>query len=221
MSTGNNISEGPAVSAKKPAGIPLPLSVATPGGGINLPNWQAERAMILQRACLSIQAAVKSGKPIGRTIRRVSRYYHGNPYKCDAGRRLALRPGTLRAIWDVWKREGQRAAFDLHYKMRRPAVTAPTLIRFVNFCASGRYRSLTAAWKQFAAGGGQAARVSFPEVTFYFPAAWFYLIRQELLAVTAAQGRLNDLRTTMAAHIRQRLPRRAGANPSKKGHTNG
>lgn len=89
-------------------------------------GWQAERALKLHRACLSVQVAVRRGENVGRAIYRVSRRLNGRPFKCDPSRCVALSAKTMRRIWDAWRHGGEvPAAFKLNWNPRRRARLNP------------------------------------------------------------------------------------------------
>lgn len=178
-------------------------------------NWQTERAKILQRACRSIKAAAQRGAPIGRAIRRTARRYNGRPFKCDPARRLAVSSKSLRRHWDAWRRGGELpAAFRLQFKSRPSAVTAPVMIRFADFCATGRRKSMRAAWLAFAArpgafGHGRRKKnfrpISYDSALREFGAANFYLIQDALRKMQTSQTNLAQVRLSIIADLRRRL----------------
>lgn len=183
--------------------------------------WQAERAKILQRACLSVTAGIRHGERISRTIRRVSRRYHGRALRSDPKRRLALAPGTLRYLWDRWRRNGEvPAAFKLHYYGRPPYVPRPLVIRFAQFSASRRLTSVKEAWRMFSQiRGNSAARgISYQQVVYSFPAAEFYRMQAELRAIETARARLEAVKFKAIAEITNRLPLRVPHRRSTQGN---
>lgn len=183
-------------------------------------HWQNERAKLLHRACLSLQAAIQSGQPVCKTLRRISRRYHGRSFRSDAaGRTLRLSPLTLRRQWNAWRRGGQvPSAIRLGY--RTPSNTrlipAPILIRFMEFYASRRFPNLTVAWKQFVARGNRHGRgrgLSIEQVRRQLPVAAFYQIQHTLREIEAEQIKLARLRLQITADLRRRLPDRV--NPAR------
>ncbi len=192
-------------------------------------GWQTERSKKLQRHCLRIKSAVANGKPTQQTIRRVARSLNGSAYRCEPSRRLALSAKTLRRAWDKWKLGGEvPAAFKLNFNPHRRFIPAPVLVRFAEFCASHRQRSLSAAWRNFSARGGSHGRgrharpplkISFYLVSQYFPAAVFYQMQAELKAIAAAQIHLGQLKLKAIADIRARLPDRPPRQRLKRGNT--
>ena len=190
-----------------------------------LPAWQIERAKKLQRACERIRRAVASGKPVQKTIRRVARSLNGRPYNCDAKRRLACSTKTLRRALDKWWRSGEvAAAFALNYNPRRKFIPAPVLIRFTEFCAVNRLRSLASAWRFFSARPGSfgrgrhsGRRLNIPADRIYhhFPVAIFYQLQNELKAIQTAQTNLAKLKFKAIADIRARQPDRPGRRTNR------
>ena len=161
-------------------------------------NWQAERAALLHRACKSVQTRINHGERKQKAFRRVAKYNNGRAFKCDPKRRLSLGGKTLQRAFARWKHGGEvAAAFLIHYQPRRPAIPAPVLVRFTNFCASGRQPSMKAAWEKFAARGGNFGRgqhaskplkISYGQARYHFPVADFYLMQGELKTIQEAQA---------------------------------
>ena len=167
-----------------------------------------ERANKLQRACERIRTAVGAGKPIQKTIRRVARSLNGRPYRCEASRRLALSPKTLRRVWDDWRRGGEvPAVFKLNYFVRPSSVPATVMIRFVVYCAGlpQPSRSLAKAWREFSKQG-RPVKTSLDQVYHYFPAAEFHQMHEQFEAIVTASFELDRLRLKNIASIKDRLP---------------
>ena len=78
-------------------------------------EWQSERRNILFRACKSFKGRIERGEKRRKAARDVSYRYHGHGYNCDPGRKMRLRPVTLRRIFKAWQASGE-SAFELHYK---------------------------------------------------------------------------------------------------------
>jgi len=176
-------------------------------------NWQAERAKTLQRACLSIRAAIQRGEPIGRSIHRVAKCYHGRPFKSDPARCLALSSKTLRRHWDLWRRNGELpAAFKLKSSARPSAMKAHVLIRFVNFCAAARHKSMRAAWLEFSSRPGFVGQPgekncrmpNYDMARRGFPVADFRFMQGRLKAIQSAQIDLAKMRLGLETLIRER-----------------
>ena len=156
----------------------------------------------------------------------MAKVHNGRAFKCDPKRHLSLSGKTLQREFAIWKRGGELpAAFTLQYRPRRPAIPAPVLVRFANFCASGRQPSMKAAWDKFAARGGNFGRgqhaskplkISYGQLCYHFPAPDFYLMQGELKAIQAAQTKLAQLRLKVIADIRRRLPDRVPRRRVKK-----
>ena len=189
----------------------------------NNPDWQAERASILHRACVSIAAAIQRGDPVGRAIRRTARRNNGRPYKSDPSRRLHLSSVTMRREWDKWIRAGRSPdAFKLNFTSR-PSITAPVLIRFAKFCASGRRKSLCAAWREFSARPGvfgrgcrkNTRRISYDVLRCYFQASDFYLFQHHLKVAREAQASLADRLRIVAEGIHNSAHNGAEGRPAK------
>jgi len=153
-----------------------------------LPAWQLERVKKLQRAGERIRKAVASGKPVQKTIRRVARSLNGG--------------GEV------------PAAFALHFNSRRIFIPPVVMIRFAEFCAANRQRSLASAWRTFSARAGSFGRgrhtgrrlkISPDRIYQYFPVAIFYQIQGELKAIYAAQTNLGKFKLKAIATINARL----------------
>jgi hypothetical protein len=173
-----------------------------------LPAWHMERAQKLQRACERIRAAVASGEPLQKTIRRVARSLNGRPYRCDASRRLALSPKTLYRVWYAWRHGGEvPAVFKLNYFVRPSSVPASVMIRFVVYCAGipQKSRSLAKAWLEFSKLG-KPVKISLDQVYHYFPAAEFHQMQEQFEAIVTASFELDRLRHKNIASIKDRLP---------------
>jgi hypothetical protein len=180
--------------------------------------WQTERQAKLQRACNRIRRAQAAGKPIGKTIRRVSHSLNGRPFRCDPARRLMLSAATLRRLWDNWRRGGEvPAAFKLNFYRQPSALTAPVLVRFTDFISAGYHRSLSAAWQKFcnragALGYGRRKadqrKITYDMLRHNFGVANFYRIQGALKSLQAAQNHLAKERWEITAAIRARLSNR-------------
>lgn len=191
-----------------------------------IPDWQAERTALLHRACRSVQTRINHGERKWRAFRRVATYHAGRSFKCDPKRRMSLSEHTLRRVFAKWNRGGQvPSVFHIHYQPRRPAIPAPVLVRFANFCAAIRQPSMKVAWEKFSARGGSFGRgqhasnplkISYGMLCYNFPAADFYLMQRELKMIQAAQIRLAHLRLKIIADIRGRLPDRPPRRRVKK-----
>jgi hypothetical protein len=177
-----------------------------------LSPWQAERAAILQRACLSVQAAIQHCQKLKRAVRRVARRFNGRAYKSDPARRLSLAPGTLRMWWDKWRHGGEvPAAFKLNYYRPAPRVPRAVVIRFAGYCATHRHPNVKAAWQAFCKiplNARQTAVISYGQVCYTFKAALFYEMQAQLKAIATAQAGLNAARLKAVAEITERLPLR-------------
>jgi hypothetical protein len=179
-------------------------------------DWQSERAGILHRACGALQSAVQAGKPVCKSLQLISRRYHGRPFKADPSRRLQLSPLTLRRAWNAWRRGGEvPSAVRLKFRPAVPAVPAPLLVRFAEFCASTRQPSFKTAWQRFTAKGstfgrgrraGQPPKVSLAQVRHHFGVGNFYRMQASLCAIQEEQLKLARLRLKVTADLRHRLP---------------
>jgi hypothetical protein len=92
------------------------------------------------------------------------------------------------------------------------------LIRFLEFCASKRLRSLKAAWQEFSARPGVFARgrraarppqITYGVLRYHLNACRFYEFQAQLKTIESAQMVLAALRVQSVAEIRARLPDRA------------
>ncbi len=198
----------------------------SPPASKSIPAWQIERANKLHRACVSVQARLAHGERKRKAFRRVARYHNGRSFKCDPKRHLHFSEQTLRRAFARWKRGGEvAAAFRIHYQPRRPSITAPVLVRFAGFCASIPMPSMKSAWNKFSARGGSFGRgqhaskplkISYGQLCYHFPTADFYLMQNELKAISAAQTKLAQLRFKVIADMRRRLPERPPRRREKK-----
>lgn len=185
------------------------------------PDWQAERAKILERACLSIKAAIQRGEPIGRALRRMARRNNGRPFKADPSRRLRLSEVTMRRAWDEWKRSGESpSAFALRFSSR-PSITAAVVVSFAKFCASGPRKSLATAWREFSArpgafGHGRKKTASYDLLRCYFQASDFYLFQHYLKTIQTAQTSVAELLAVVIERSRRRLPARQPHRRAKR-----
>jgi hypothetical protein len=148
----------------------------------SIPAWQAERAKIILRIFRQrIKPAQKRGEPITRAFRHASRFYHGRPYRSDPSRRLALAPGTLRHLWDVWQSNDENpAAIRLNYKKRPPYVYRWLMVQFLLFCATEKQRSVISAWQKFSnlrRNARLARGITYGMVQYHFRAADFYQLK--------------------------------------------
>ena len=176
------------------------------------PAWQVERAQRLQRACRSIETRLARGEQNRRAFRRVAKYQHGRPFRCDPSRTMRLSEGTLRYLFPRWKNGGKvSAAFQLHYRPRISAIPAPVLVCFAEFCANNRLRSLASAWAQFSKSvriAGKPLQFTYYQVRYEFTAANFYLLQHHVAALRTAQTVLAKQRLDIISKIRSRLPDR-------------
>jgi len=180
-------------------------------------NWQLERSRILQRGCRRIKRAIEAGKPIARTIRRISRQLNGKHFHCDPTRTLALSENSLRRLWDVWRKSGEvPSAFKLNYYSCPSAMTSPVLIAFVDFCATSHHRSMRQAWLKFLSRPKTARlahefkgmTLTYDMLVHNLPAENFYQLRDRFDAIGSAERELNQLRLKITADIRNRFPAR-------------
>jgi len=191
-----------------------------------IPAWQIERANKLHRACRSVQTRINHGERTRRAFRRVAKYHNGRAFKCDPKRHLSLSEQTLRRAFTRWKHGGEvAAALTLQYRPRRPAIPAPVLVRFADFCASFRLPSMKVAWDKFSTRGGSFGlgrharnplKISYGLLRYHFPAPDFYLMQAQQQAIQAAQTNLAQLRLKVIADIRSRLPERPPRRRGKK-----
>jgi hypothetical protein len=192
----------------------------------SIPAWQIERERKLHRACLSVQAAIQRGEQKLRFIRRVARRYNNRNFKSDPARRMALTAGTLLRLFRVWQKNGEvPSAFRLNYAKRSPAITAPVLIRFIDFSARQQFLSMKSAWEKFSARGGnfgcgrrsnKPVKLSYEMARYYFPAAKFHKLQEQLGNIDQAQNTLACLRLDFQAEIIALLPERAPRRRVKK-----
>ena len=191
-----------------------------------IPAWQAERERKLHRACLSVQAAIQRGEQKVRFIRRVARRYNNRNFRSDPARRMALTAGTLLRLFRVWQKNGEvPSAFRLNYAKRSPAITAPVMIRFIEFSARQQFPSMKSAWQKFSARGGNFGcgrrsnkpfKISYGMARYYFPAAKFHKLQEQLEKIDQAQDTLAWLRLDFQAEIITLLPERAPRRRVKK-----
>lgn len=175
-------------------------------GSNTIPNWQIERAKILQRACRSHQAAVNAGKPLGKSLRRLARRYHGRELASNPPHRLKLSALTLRRAWNAWRNGGEASAvFRLHYNPKRADLPVTALVAFVDFCASHQQPYLNRAWERFSTApifSRALVKFSNHKLYRYFPAADFRQMQSHLRAIQATQKELEQLCFKVTSNIR-------------------
>jgi hypothetical protein len=191
-----------------------------------IPAWQIERERKLHRACLSVQAAIQRGEQKLRFIRRVARRCNNRNFRSDPARRMALTAGTLLRLFRVWQKNGEvPSAFRLNYTKRSPIITAPVLIRFIEFSTRQQFPSMKSAWQKFSARGGnfgcgrrsnKPVKISYGMARYYFPAAKFSKLQEQLEKIAQAQNTLAWLRLDFQAEIITLLPERAPRRRVKK-----
>ncbi|MEI7534124.1 MAG: hypothetical protein WCK57_07105 [Verrucomicrobiae bacterium] len=186
-----------------------------------IPTWQIERAGKIHRACRRMRNALARGEKITKATRRASHYYNRRILNSSPSRRLLLTPQTLRRLFQVWKTGGESpSALIIKYHVRRPAIPAPLLIRFVNFCASNRLPSVKDAWQQFSAARRNARQtrgISYGQVCYSFPAADFYQMQAHLKAGEKSLGKLDQIRFKVISDITNHLPPRTPGRLTKAG----
>jgi hypothetical protein len=180
----------------------------------------------LHRACNSVQTRLNRGERKRKAFRRVAKYHNGRAFKCDPRRRLSLSEGTLRRLFAKWKRVGEvPSAFWIQYKPRRSTITAPVLIRFIDFSARQQFPSMKSAWEKFSARGGnfgcgrrsnKPVKISYGMARYYFPAAKFHKLQEQLEKIDQAQDTLAWLRLDFQAEIITLLPERPPRRRVKK-----
>jgi hypothetical protein len=192
----------------------------------SIPAWQIERAKKLHRACVSVQTRLAHGERKRKAFRRVAKYHNGRAFKCDPKRRLSLSEQTLRRTFARWKLDGEvLSAFWIQYKHRPSALTAPVLIRFIEFSARQQFPSMKSAWEKFSTRGGnfgcgrrsyKPVKFSYGMARYYFPAAKFSKLQEQLEKIDQAQNTLAWLRLEFQAEIITLLPERAPRRRVKK-----
>jgi len=184
----------------------LPASNSTPA-------WQKKRQRILLHIFSQIDGSISRGERICHAIRRASHYYHGRQYRCDPARRIALAPGTIRHLWDVWNHSGRNlASLNLKYGSRPSYIPRAVMIRFVQWFSENRLPSIHVAWQKFSTlkrNVRQTQAITSPMVYYHLHTAVFYNIQKQLKIIEAAQAELTDLKFTEIGHVTDRLPERA------------
>ena len=156
----------------------------------------------------------------------MAKYHNGRAFKCDPKRRLSLSEQTLRRTFARWKLDGEvPSAFWIQYKHRPSALTAPVLIRFIEFSARQQFPSMKSAWEKFSTRGGNCGCgrrsnkpviISYGMARYYFPAAKFSKLQEQLEKIDQAQNTLAWLRLEFQAEIITLLPERAPRRRVKK-----
>jgi hypothetical protein len=176
------------------------------------PPWQIERAGKLHRACLRIEAARARGEKICKYVLRTARRYNGRPFKCDPARRMRLCTSSLWRLYRKWRRSGKVAsALILKYCKRPPYVPRLFMLRFVDFCASHRIRSMNGAWQEFSKlkkNVPQAKSISYGQVRYFFSGEAFQSLQLPMKEREAADARLTTVLWEIKADITNRLPER-------------
>jgi len=96
---------------------------------------------------------------------------------------MALTAGTLLRLFRVWQKNGEvPSAFRLNYAKRSPAITAPVMIRFIEFSARQQFSvheirlaEVLGTRREFwmRAAFKQTVQNSYGMARYYFPAANF------------------------------------------------
>ncbi len=182
--------------------------------GAKLPAWQVERERRLHRQFLRVKAAESKGKSIRAALKQFAWYWRGETYRRDPAKRCAFGMQTLCRLYRVWRRGGEvPPALRLRYKGLVSSVPAPLACRFADFVARLQFPSMKVAWCAFSARNGwlhgrQGARplkLTYAQIKYAFPAAWFRQLQAQLKARERAQRTLDDLRFEFTAEIRARL----------------
>jgi hypothetical protein len=185
----------------------------------NQSPWHRERANKLHRICSSIAGRHARGERLRRLFSWFAWYYKGHNYRGDPSRPLNFSKQTFERAFSLWRKGGQVAAALLpQYKPRRSAITAPVLIRFIEVSGRQQLPSMKSAWEKFAKRGGNSGcgrrsnkpvKFSYGIARYYFPAAKFSRLQEQLETIDHAQKTLARLRLGFQAEIITRLPERA------------
>src|ERR1039458_8584455 len=184
--------------------------------------WHRELANKLQSACKSVQTRISRGERKQKAFRRVAKYHDGRSFKGDPKRHLSLSEGTLRHLFAKWKRGGEvPSAFRFRYQPRRSAITAPVLIRFIDYSARQQFPSMKSAWQKFSTRGGnygcgrrsnKPLKITYGMARYFFPAAKYSQLQEQLEKIDQAQdtlaGRRLDFQAEIITLLSARPPRR-------------
>ena len=173
-----------------------------------------------------MRAAIARGKPLGRTIRTLSRRYNGRPFKADTRHALRLAVPTLCRLWYAWRAGGEvPAAFRLNFKPGGHRIPAPVLVRFVNFSVTRNFHSCFAGWRSFCAcrGPAGAGRVSgkprklrYESLNRALPPGCFRELRRLQAARGQAELELQRMRRRLITEIESRMPAKMARHRGKK-----
>lgn len=192
----------------------------------NLPPWQLERMATLQRACRSLKGRQERGEKLSQAGKRVARRYDGQPLKCDASRKLQLKPSTLRRLFRVWMRNGESsAAFRLNYSSRPSVFTSGILTRFIQFLVDSPQPSLAVAWAKFCERGGsfgpgrrggKPLKISYYQIRYALPTELFQKIAAQQKAIVIAHKNLEQIQNAADEKIRVAYPERLPARRARR-----
>lgn len=180
-------------------------------------DWQAERAQLVHDICGDIAARRDKREKLSDCIRLYVRRFNGNPYRCDASRRLALSKTTLTRAYYQWRRGGEvAAAVRLNYaRANRPKVSAPALRSFVAICFQPGINSGKQAFARLGRRRLETftrlhrpplAGVTYSTLLRYLPPGVFKQIRSARRALADAELKLARLRLQVEAHAVGTLP---------------
>ena len=177
---------------------------------VKIPNWQRERAVKIQRACRRTELLLSRGVKLKRALRISVWRYRNKPLKCDPERKIALTPATLRRHLRSWQAGGRKIeSLFIKYCVVKPRISGKLMERFLEFCSRNDCASLKAAWHQFSklpSNARKAAKITYYQVAYSFPANDFYEMRSQLRRSQKALKRLAMIRAKLIAEIRNNLP---------------
>ncbi len=115
-----------------------------------IPIWQKERALLLQKACIRVKARIARGGKLLRSVRLVARSMNGRTFKSDPGRTLKLSPKTLLPLYYKWRVNGESpAVFTLYYSSRHSLFTNLVIARLADVLLAHPNRSFKSTWNVF------------------------------------------------------------------------
>ncbi len=178
--------------------------------------WQSERARRLHLKFVSVEKAMAAGKTFKQATKSFVWYWRGRSYRCDRSRLARFAPGTLRSLFDKWKREGRTPlALRLKYRGLIPAMPVNLLVRFIDFGAALQFSHMKDAWQAFRARNGRfgpgrcsdkAVEVTYGQLQYFFTGKKFARLQSGQRAIERAEKHLADLRWQYTNEIRERLP---------------
>ena len=153
------------------------------------PLWYAERAIMLERICTSIEGRRERGQSLRQAVTWPAWYWKGRRYRTAPQVRVRLSCARLKTLYYRWVNHDRKPeAFALHYEPRCLQVSGAMLRQFLEACAAPGVCCMMAAWRQIGPAG-----ISYGLLTRALPRETRQAIRQahgERRRILAAERRL-------------------------------